>query len=73
MAIQADIDAGFKLYKEIEQSNELGLSPYIFGIYVDVIAPLLSESYNINGEGASKEDILKKHYEVKHKMLSPTH
>jgi hypothetical protein len=71
MAIQADIDAGIKLYKEIEQSNELGLSPYIFGIYVDVIAPLLSESYNINGEGVSKEDILKKYYEVRHKMLSP--
>ena len=30
LASQADIDAGFKLYKEIEESNELGLSPYLY-------------------------------------------
>jgi hypothetical protein len=69
IATQADIDAGFALYKEIELSNELGLSPYIFRIYTDVIAPLLD--YDGVGNGVTREDIIKKHYEVRHKMLSP--
>jgi hypothetical protein len=69
IATQADIDAGFALYKEIELSNELGLSPYIFRIYADVIAPLLD--YDGVGNGVSREDIIKKHYEIRHKMLSP--
>jgi hypothetical protein len=69
MATDADIEAGFNLYKEIELSNELGLSPYIFRIYADTIAPLLD--YDGVGNGVSREDIIKKHYEVRHKMLSP--
>lgn len=69
IATQADIDAGFALYKEIELSNELGLSPYIFKIFVDVIVPLLS--YDGIQKGVAREDIIRKHYEVRHKMLSP--
>jgi hypothetical protein len=72
IATEADIDAGFKLYKEIEQSNELGLSPYIYKIYEDVVAPLLLESYNNgDGEAVSNQDILKKYYAVRYKTLSP--
>jgi hypothetical protein len=69
IANQTDIDAGFALYKEIELSNELGLSPYIFKIFVDVIVPLLS--YDGIQKGITREEIIKKHYEVRHKMLSP--
>jgi hypothetical protein len=69
IATQADINAGFALYKEIELSNELGLSPYIFRIFVDVIAPLLS--YDGIQKGVTRDDIIRKHYEVRHKMLSP--
>jgi hypothetical protein len=69
IANQTDIDAGFALYKEIELSNELGLSPYIFKIFVDVIVPLLS--YDGIQKGVTREEIIKKHYEVRHKMLSP--
>jgi Bifunctional DNA primase/polymerase, N-terminal len=75
IATYADIEAGFKLYKYIERSNELGLSPYIHTIYEDVILPLLrkltrdSEGEAI--EGLSKEKIIKRHYEVRHKPLSP--
>jgi hypothetical protein len=69
IATQTDIDAGFALYKEIELSNELGLSPYIFRIFVDVIAPLLS--YDGIGKGVSREEIMRKHYEVRYKTLSP--
>lgn len=69
MATEADIDAGFALYKEIELSNELGLSPYIFKIFVDVIVPQLS--YDGIQKGVTRDDIIRKHYEVRHKMLSP--
>ncbi|HEX2472356.1 MAG TPA: hypothetical protein VHJ59_06365, partial [Nitrososphaera sp.] len=69
LANDADIDAGFALYKEVELSNELGLSPYIFRIYVDVVAPLLS--YDGMGGGVTREDIIKQYYKVRHKMLSP--
>jgi hypothetical protein len=69
MANDTDIDAGFALYKEVELSNELGLSPYVFRIYVDVIAPLLA--YDGMGDGVTRDDVIKKYYEVRHKMLSP--
>jgi hypothetical protein len=75
LATDADIEAGFKLYKEIEKPNELGLSPYIHAIYEDVMVPLLrklttdSEGEAING--LSREDIMKRHYEVRHKPISP--
>jgi hypothetical protein len=69
IATQTDIDAGFALYKEIELPNELGLSPYIFRIFVDVIVPLLS--YDGIQKGVTRDDIIKKYYEVRHKMLSP--
>ena len=41
MATNEDIEAGFALYKEIAESNELGLSPQLFEIYVSIIKPLL--------------------------------
>jgi hypothetical protein len=69
IATQTDIDAGFALYKEIELSNELGLSPYIFKIFVDVIVRLLS--YDGIQKGVTRDDIIRKHYEVRYKMLSP--
>jgi hypothetical protein len=75
MATEADIEAGFKLYKEIERPNELGLSPYIHDIYQDVIQPLLRKLIkDSEGEaitGVAKEVIIKKHYEIRHKPLSP--
>jgi hypothetical protein len=40
-ATREDIEAGFSLYKEIAESNELGLSPQLYEIYVTVIKPLL--------------------------------
>jgi hypothetical protein len=69
IATQTDIDAGFDLYKEIEFSNELGLSPHIFKIYVDVIAPLMA--HDGIGKGVSREEIMRKYYEVRYKPLSP--
>jgi hypothetical protein len=66
LATEADINAGFALYKEIEKPNQLGLTPYLWGIYEDVIAPVL-----IRNAGITREDIQRKYLQVRHKSLSP--
>jgi hypothetical protein len=60
-----DIDAGFELYKEIAESNEAGLSPYVYKVYADIIKPRLNEDI-----GLKKKEIHKHYYEQFHKMLS---
>lgn len=65
-ATKQDIDAAFNLYKQISESNELGLSPYIFKVYRKVIEPLLDPE-----KGISKKDILGNYHTVFHKTLSP--
>lgn len=65
-ANEKDIDAGFALYKGIEQSNEMGLSPYLLKIYDDAFLPILNPN-----QGASREDILKQYYKARHKPMSP--
>ncbi len=70
LATQADIDAGFDLYSKIELSNELGLSPYIYEIFSDVFVPLLN-NVKVTEIGVTREDTLKKYYEVRYKTLSP--
>lgn len=69
LANTKDIDAGFELYREIEMSSELGLSPYLYGIYTDVIKPLLEEDGMTQGVGRDK--IIRRFYQVRHKPLSP--
>lgn len=66
IANERDIEAGFDLYKEIEESNELGLSPYIYRIYKEVIEPELSSE-----KGLSRKEIRSKYLSVFHKSLSP--
>lgn len=65
LATKEDIEAGFKLYAEIEKSNELGLSEYVYEIYSKVIEPQLNEAI-----GLSRAAIRKKYYAVFHKPLS---
>jgi hypothetical protein len=65
IATDADIDAGFQLYKEVESSNELGLSPYIYKIYKEVFEPQLDPAI-----GLSRKKIRALYLEVFHKSLS---
>ena len=59
----------------MDLANELGLSPYIYKIYEDVIEPLLrgvlKDSDGEAVQGKTNQEILRKHYEVRHKPLSP--
>jgi hypothetical protein len=65
IATQVDIDAGFALYKEIEESNELGLSPFVHRIYTDVVKP------NLNANGLTRKELRSKYFGVFHKFLPP--
>ena len=69
LANETDIEAGFALYSEIESSTELGLSPYLYSIYIDVIKPLLDQD-GID-KGVSREEVIKKFYQVRYRPLSP--
>lgn len=61
---QGDIEEAFRLWGEISESQELNLPPYIYGIFKEVI--LLA----FNGrDGLSRQDILKKYYEVYGRVL----
>jgi hypothetical protein len=64
-ATEIDIDAGFALYAEIQESNDLGLSPYIHRIYLEVIKPYLSDTV-----GLDKKQIHKHYYRSFHKPIS---
>jgi hypothetical protein len=66
LANETDVDAGIRLYKGIEQSNEMGLSPYLLKIYDDAFMPVLSQR-----QGVSREEILKQFYKARHRPLSP--
>jgi hypothetical protein len=63
-ATEADIEAGFELYAKIERSNELGLSPYVFQIYDEVLKPSLDDNV-----GLATKQIQKNYYSVFHKAI----
>jgi hypothetical protein len=65
LATDVDIDAGFNLYKEVESSNELGLSPYIHCIYKEVFEPQLDPVV-----GLSRKKIRSRYLDIFHKSLT---
>jgi len=69
VANETDIEAGFKLYKKIYESNELGLAPEIYEIWKQVIEPLLKYIQGVEEVGIKKEDILRAFYQKYHRTL----
>jgi hypothetical protein len=63
-ATPEDVEEGFKLYEMVAPSNELGLSPFIYEIYLEVIKPL-----GQNGQGIRKRDILRAFRDKFHRPL----
>jgi hypothetical protein len=63
-ATPEDVEEGFKLYEMLAPSNELGLSPFIYEIYQEVIKPL-----GQNGQGIRKKDILRAFRDKFHRPL----
>jgi len=64
-ANKEDINTAFKLWEQIALCQELGIPPYIFRIFEEVILPSYSElNKDSTRIGLDRKDIIKKHYEV---------
>lgn len=64
-----DLIAGFDIWDKISTSQELNIPPYILDLYSDVIMALCKEIYSEWGGGVSRKEILKKHFEVYHRVM----
>ena len=73
IANQEDIERTFTVWKGISESQELGLPPYIYQLYPEVILPAwyekngdrTEEIEEVTGKlGLSRQDIIRKHYRV---------
>jgi len=60
IATDEDVEFGFKLWGRVAESQELGLVPYIYRIFKEVIQPLAEA----NGGGLTRKDIISKHFGV---------
>jgi hypothetical protein len=78
---QADIEAGYSLYKGISKSNELGIPPEVLTFFEKIVEPELemprieeistregSEEIDKSGM-ASMKDFSRKYYQVFHKTI----
>jgi len=59
---EEDVTEGFKLYEEVSESNELGLSPEVFEIYKRI-------EPRIPDEGITRKEFLRLYYETYHRTL----
>ena len=66
IANKEDIDNAFELWKNISISQELNVPPYVYNIYKEVFIPAIEKS----GGGVSRQEISKKHFEVKGSLLN---
>jgi hypothetical protein len=60
-----DINEAFKIWQSISESQELNLPPYVLNLYKDVIL----EAYSGVKRGLSRQEIMKKHFEVYGRFL----
>lgn len=64
-ANEADINAGFALYREIATPNELGIPPYVYDVYLKIFEPLFKRT----NDGIDNKAIEQRYFEVYHKPL----
>lgn len=62
----SDVSKGLKLYEKISLSQEIGLPPYIYNLYKEVILPLYIKTH----AKLTRKQILNKHFEVYGRALS---
>jgi hypothetical protein len=63
-----DFENALAIWNKINESQELGLSPYLLNMFKEVLLPLWEE--NKIGYGISKTQMAKKHYEVYGRLIS---
>ena len=69
-ANEDDIAQAFNVWDKVATSQELNLPPYIYDLYQDVILKAWEDlGANLEGRGLTRQEILRKHYEVYETML----
>lgn len=72
-ANEDDIKNAFVIWDAISESQELGIPPYVYNLYKDVILTAYRERNSENdsgvGRGLTRPDIIKKHFEMYHRHL----
>jgi hypothetical protein len=79
MANDDDIEAGFKLWESISESQTLGLPPYVCRLYQEIILPAYSDKNQhieaiaeaVGRQGLTRQDILQKHLKTYGRLLNP--
>lgn len=78
VANQEDIEQAFRVWDAISDSQELGLPPYIYQLYQEMVVPAYEEKNEGRSEGfeevtgqlgLTRQDIIQKHYEVYGRFL----
>jgi hypothetical protein len=78
IANEQDIEEAFRLWDSISESQELGIPPYIYNLYQEVILPAWYEKNDTENEaieevtgkiGLTRQDIIQKHYQVYGRFL----
>jgi hypothetical protein len=64
-AIEYDVNEGYKLYKEIAASNELGLPPIVYKFYVEKLKPVLDL-----GEYMTRQEETRLYHQMYNIMIS---
>jgi DNA primase len=79
IADETDIEQAFRIWDTISESQELGLPPYIYHLYEEVILPAWCEKNEGRAEeleeetgklGLTRQDIIQKHYKVYGRFIS---
>jgi hypothetical protein len=74
IANDADIEAAFKTWNGISDSQEFNLPPYIYQLYKEVILPAALDKNGSNGDeeftlGLQRKDVTQKHMQVYGRVL----
>lgn len=65
IANEKDIETALQLYENIYESQQLGIPPYVYNIYKEIILP----KYNELGRGLTKIELMKAFYEKYGRLL----
>lgn len=74
-ANEFDVQEAFKLWDEILESQELGIPPYVYDLYRDIIVPAYQEKNGglegvVGKMGITRQEIMQKHYDIKGRFLA---
>lgn len=66
---EKDVENAFKIYDQVAQCQELGIAPYLYQLYREVVEPIFEQRYSeceggVNPIGITRQDIIKRHFEV---------